>query len=415
MFFLAVRQLLSRPRQTLLALMGITLGTAAFLTISGIMLGFRQLLINQLINSTAHVSISADKPPVTEHSLDGVFFPGALVHWTVPPFAKDESPHLEYPQGWFDLLDKAPEVKAYSPQFTAQVLLARTKLSRPCQLVGVRAAKQALATDILDDMVAGNFMDLDKGGFEVVVGSGLAEKLGIRQGDTVNVTDAKGQAYPAKVAGICQTGVNDVDDSTAYGPLDFVQRVGQAPGEVSQIVVRLYNPDLARQMAAQWSLLTKEKVQSWDEANASFTNVFKIQDLVRFILIFVILVVASFGIYNILNNMVNQKRGEIAILRSMGYEEGDITRLFLLQGVALGALGGLLGMVLGTAFCLYLQTIPITGAAAIIKVSHVLVAWRLPNYIYGFSMAFLSGVLSGYFPARAASRMSPIDILRSEG
>jgi lipoprotein-releasing system permease protein len=415
MFFLAVRQLLSRPRQTILALLGITLGTAAFLTISGIMLGFRQLLINQLINSTAHVRISAEKPPVTEHSMDGDLFPDRLVRWIVPPFAKDESPHLEYPQGWFDRLDAAPEVKAYAPQFVAQVLLARTKLSRPCQLIGVQAARQAQATDILEDMTAGNFMDLDKGGFEVVLGSGLAEKLGIRQGDEVNVTDARGKAHPAKVAGLFQTGVNDVDDSTAYGPLHFVQQVGQAPGEVSQIVVRLKDPDQAQRMAAQWSRLTQEKVQSWDQANASFTNVFKIQDMVRFILIFVILVVASFGIYNILNNMVNQKRGEIAILRSMGYEEGDITHLFLLQGVALGTLGGLLGLVLGTLFCLYLQTIPITGSAAIIKVNHVLVAWRLPNYVFGFGMAFLSGVLSGYFPARSASRMHPIDILRSEG
>jgi lipoprotein-releasing system permease protein len=264
-------------------------------------------------------------------------------------------------------------------------------------------------------MTAGNFMDLDKGGFEIVVGSGLAEKLGIRQGDTVNVNDARGQAHPAKVAGLFQTGVNDVDDSTAYGPLHFVQQVAQAPGEVSQIVVRLKDPDQARRMAAQWSLMSPEKVQSWDEANASFTNVFKIQDMVRFILIFVILVVASFGIYNILNNMVTQKRGEIAILRSMGYEEGDITQLFLLQGVALGALGGLLGLIWGTLFCLYLQTIPITGSAAIIKVNHVLVAWRVPNYLFGFGMAFLSGVLSGYFPARSASRMHPIDILRSEG
>ncbi len=131
MLFLAIRQLLSRPRQTLLALMGIILGTAAFLVISGMMLGFRQLFINQLINNSAHVSISAEETPVTEHSLDGFFFPSALVRWITPPSTKDDSPHLDYPQGWFDHLDAAPEVKAYSPQFSAQILLARTSFPGP--------------------------------------------------------------------------------------------------------------------------------------------------------------------------------------------------------------------------------------------------------------------------------------------
>ncbi len=415
MLFLAIRQLLARPRQTLLALLGITLGTAAFLTISGLMLGFRQLFINQLINSTAHVSISVREEPVTEHSLDSFFFPDALVHWLSPPTEKDQSPHLEYPQGWFETLDQDPDVQAYAPQLTAQVLLARTKLSRPTHLVGVNAVQQARSTDIESDMIAGNFNDLNRGGFQVVLGSGLAEKLGVRLRDTINVVDTKGQAYPVKVIGLFQTGINEIDDGTAYAPLFYVQQINQTPGEISQIIVRLKDPAKAGEKAEQWAALSREKVQSWDQANASFTNVFKMQDMVRFILIFVILVVASFGIYNILNMMVMQKRGEIAILRSMGYDQGDITRLFLLQGVALGAMGGLWGMVLGTLFCLYLQTIQISGAAGIIQVSHILIAWKFPNYIYGFTMAFLSGVLSGYFPARTASRLSPIDILRAEG
>src|SRR6185503_2807227 len=130
MYFLAIRQLLARPRQTLLALMGIALGTAAFLTISGIMLGFRQLIINQLINSSAHVSISAQEEPVSEHSLDSFFFPESLVKWLVAPTTRDETPHLEYPQGWYERLEGDPEVVAYAPQLVAQVLFSRTKISR---------------------------------------------------------------------------------------------------------------------------------------------------------------------------------------------------------------------------------------------------------------------------------------------
>src|SRR6185503_305143 len=124
MYFLAIRQLLARPRQTLLALMGIALGTAAFLTISGIMLGFRQLIINQLINSSAHVSISAQEEPVSEHSLDSFFLPESLVKWLVAPSNRGENLHLEYAKGWYDRLDADADVAAYAPQLTAQVLLS---------------------------------------------------------------------------------------------------------------------------------------------------------------------------------------------------------------------------------------------------------------------------------------------------
>ncbi len=414
MIFLAIRQLLSRPWQTLLALGGITLGAAAFLVISGIMLGFRQLFINQLINATAHVSISAEAEDITDHSLDSAFFPGSLVSWVVPPVARDESPHLENPQGWYDLLDSDSDVLAYSPQYTAQVLLARTKLSRPTRLIGVEAAKQVAATDIVSDMKEGDFMDLGRGGFQIALGTGLAQKLGVRRLDTITVLDSRGQAYPAKVAGFFQTGVVDIDDTTAYGPLYFVQQVGQAPGEISQISVRLKNPDNAHAAADRWSRFGNEKVQSWDQANASFMGVFKMQDMVRFIVCFVILTVAAFGIYNILNNMVNQKRGEIAILRSMGYSSGEIVRLFLFQGILLGTIGGVAGLIIGTLGCLYLQTIQI-GSVGVVTVDHMLIAWKPVNYLISFSMALTSGVVAGYFPARAAGKMSPIDILRAEG
>ncbi len=414
MFFLAIRQLLARPRQTILALLGITLGTAAFLTISGVMLGFRQLFINQLINSTAHVSVTARDEPVNEALLNSVFYPNTLIKWVLPPSGRNESPHLEYPQGWFDRFREDRDVQAYAPELVAQVLLVRTKISRSIRLIGVNAAQQMQATDIQDDMTDGNFSDLSNGGFQIILGSGLAEKLGVLRSGTVNVVNLKGTSLPAKVAGFFQTGIEEIDEGTAYAPLHYVQQINQTPGEISQILVKLKNPVQAEAKAANWSALSRDKVQGWDQANANFTRIFKVQDIVRYTLIVIILVVAVFGIYNILNMMVMQKRGEIAILRSMGYDQGDITRLFLLQGLALGLLGALGGMTLGTLVCLYLQTIEV-GTAGIIKVSHILIAWRFSNYLYGFTMAFFSGILAAYFPARTASRMHPIDMLRSEG
>jgi lipoprotein-releasing system permease protein len=414
-FFLAIKQLLSKPGRTVLALLGITFGTAAFLILSGMMLGFREYFIQRLINTTAHISIKAEEPVIEEHSLDPYFFPDALVKWVVPPVSHDEPPHLEYPQGWFDRLDADQTVLAYAPQITAQVLINRGKLTRTITLIGVEAAKQILATDVQDDMTVGNFLDLDKGGFQIIIGESLAQKLGIHVNDTLNIVDIKGDVIPAKVAGFFATGMTQVDDVTAYAPIHYVQQANQTPGQVSQIIVKLKDITLAKKVADQWAALSRENVQSWDEANANFFQVFKMQDMIRYILSFVVLMIAAFGIYNILNMMVLQKRGEIAILRSMGYEPLDIIQLFLSQGLILGFIGGILGLGLGTLVCLYVQTITFSAGVSITRINHMLIAWHVYFYVSGFLLAFLSGLVAGFLPARSASRMAPIDILRSEG
>ncbi|HVM31521.1 MAG TPA: ABC transporter permease [bacterium] len=415
MFFLALKQLLARPRQTLLALLGITFGTAAFLILSGMMLGFREYFIQRLINTAAHISITAEDTQLEEHSLDSDFFPGALVKWIAPPVNHNETPHLEYPQGWYDRLEADPRVEAYAPQMTAQALVTRGKLSKTINLVGVEARRQVRATDVQSDMTQGDFLALDKGGFQVVIGESLAQKLGLRLGDSMNIINTQGAVVPAKVAGLFNTGIDQIDQTTAYAPLYYVQQINQTPGQVSQIIVKLKDITQARRVADQWAQGSREKVQSWDEANANFFTVFKMQDMIRYILSAVVLMIAAFGIYNILNMIVLQKRGEIAILRSMGFEASDIIQLFLSQGLILGFLGGLLGLGVGTLVCLYVQSIKLATGMGMSSVNHMLIAWHFYFYEMAFLLAFLSGLLAGFLPARSASRMDPIDILRSEG
>lgn len=416
MLFLSIKQLLSRPGRTLLALLGIIFGTAAFFILSSTMLGFRELLIQRIINNNAHIRISAEENVVKEHSLDDAFFPGALVRWIVPPVSHNDIPHLENPQGWFDRLENDDAVFSYAPQMTAQALLIRGKLSKPINLIGVDAEKQVRASDIQSNMVRGSFLDLSKGGFQIVIGEALAQKMGIHLYDTVDLVDKNGEVVPAKVAGLYATGVRQLDEGTAYGPIFFVGQMNRTPGQISTIIVRVKDISRAAEIATGWAGLSREKVESWDQANANFLNIFKTQDLQRYILSFVVLLIAAFGIYNILNMIVLQKRGEIAILRSMGFEASDVVVLFMSQGVILGFIGGILGLLVGTLVCLYLQTIRFAGGLGMGGGSdHMILAWHFHFYISGFLLAFLSGILAGYFPARSASRMSPIDVLRSEG
>ena len=335
--------------------------------------------------------------------------------WVVPPVSHDEPPHLEYPQGWFDRLDADDKVESYAPQMVAQALISRGKLSRTISLIGVEAARQVQATDVQSDMTLGNFLDLDKGGFQIIIGESLAQKLGLHLNDTLNIVTTKGNVIPSKVAGFFNTGMVQIDEVVAYAPIHYVQQVNQTPGQVSQIIVKLKDITQAKTVADQWAAMSRENIQSWDEANANFLTVFKMQDTIRYTLSFVVLLIAAFGIYNILNMIVLQKRGEIAILRSMGFEASDIIQLFLSQGLILGFIGGLLGLGVGTLACLYIQSIQFGTNMGMSSVNHMLIAWHAYFYVGGFLMAFLSGIVAGFLPARAASQMAPIDILRSEG
>lgn len=417
MLSLALKHLLSRRRQTALTLAGILLGTTAFVTISGLMLGFRIFIIRQLVDNDCHVRVSAREEFLTERSLDEFFFgEAAHVFWAVPPAGRKDEARIDYPQGWFDRLDAHPSVLAYSQQLTAQALVRKAKTVATARLVGVRPGPQAAVTTIETYMVEGRFSDLREAGNQLIVGEGLLKKLGARLTETVQVTAGRGPRTPFKIVGVFRFGVQEIDDALAYGALSDVQRANGTPSELTDIAVRLADFNEAAETATTWAQTSREKVRSWDQTHANILAVFRMQDIVRFSMTTAILVVAGFGIYNVLAMMVQHKRREIAILRSMGFEGHDILTLFLVQGLILGTLGGLIGLVLGYGVTSWFSTVQIYKEGEhMLGGGKMLVAFEPATYVQGFLLALVSSAVAGFLPARAAGRMRPIDIIRSEG
>ena len=141
-------------------------------------------------------------------------------------------------------------------------------------------------------------------------------------------------------------------------------------------------------------------------------EIFTLQDVIRYTISVAILIVASFGIYNVLSIMVNQKRREIAILRSIGYSPHKILELFLIQGIMLGIGGAITGLVVGNGVKRYVETIKFGGPH--MAFDHLLMSYAPSIYVTGFLLAFVSALVASILPARAASKLTPIDIIRSE-
>ncbi len=413
MLFLALRHLLSRKRQSLLTLVGILLGTAAYIAISGMMLGFQTFIIDQLINNDAHVRISAREDVITEHSLDADFFgQDALVHWLTPPAGRRDNAYILYPRAWTDRMESSPEVSAYAEQMIAQAIVSRAKVSTAARVIGVDPTKQIQVTNIQSYMTKGSFLDIGMSGNRILVGDGLLNKLGATVPETLMLSVGKGVAQSFKVVGSFHLGVKNADDTLIYGALTDIQTLNATPSRVSDIAVRLTNVEDAGSLASSWNILSQEKVQSWDQANEGIMSVFTTQDIVRNSMTISILIVAGFGIYNILSMAVNQKRREIAILRSMGYEAKDIVTLFLAQGLLLGAVGGLVGCLVGYGVCEVMARIPVANRG--MGGNHMTIVFFPGIYGRGFLLAFLSAGFASFLPARAAGKLSPIEVIRGE-
>jgi lipoprotein-releasing system permease protein len=411
MFFLAVRHLLSRKRQTLLIFLGISLASLVYVLISGMYLGMQEYIIARLLNNTAHVKISARDQTIERQQMTLRFYGDeAGIHWLVPPSGKREEAHILYPQGWFDRLRDDPEVRAYSPSLTVNVIISRRDTRRPGALIGIEPDKHTRVTGLEQYMQRGSLHDLGGGGNKVVVGDGMLTRLGATHGDNIMVSTGTGEARPFKIVGVLHLGVRDLDERLMLAALRDVQQLNRTPGQINEISVALVEFEKSQAMADLWKNFSVDKVESWLEANANFLEIFNLQDFIRYTISIAILLVASFGIYNVLSIMVNQKRREIAILQSIGYAPRRILELFLIQGLMLGAGGAVAGIAFGHLLKRYMGTLKFTGMG----VDHLLMSYRPSIYVTGFLLALVSALIASILPARAASKLTPIDIIRSE-
>lgn len=414
MMFLSLKHLFSRKKQSLLILLGIVIGTAAYVAISGMMLGFQTKLMDQLVNNDAHIRISAREELLTANTLNS-YSSAAHVFWAIPPSGRKDSAKIEYPIGWFNKLDADPDVLFAVPQVNLNVIFNRARVTQAGRLIGADPARQEKISNIEQYMIAGKFKDIGNSGNHLVIGKQLLEKLGARLSETILVSSGKGAPQPFKVVGIFETGSRNIDEGTAFSSLSDTQKLRGTPSEITDIAVKILDPNKAQEKALLWKNNTNEKVIAWQESFASILSVFKTQDIVRNSMTISIIVVASFGIYNILSILVTQKKRDIAILRSMGFTPKDIIQLFFNQGLILGVVGGIAGLILGVIICWLMGQIDITPGRIGSNTGKMIISYDYIIYVKAFAIALCATLFSSILPARAAGKLEPMDIIRSGG
>ncbi|RMF15211.1 MAG: ABC transporter permease [Candidatus Dadabacteria bacterium] len=410
MWFLALRHLRSRPLQTGLTFLGIVLGGTAYIVFAGMMLGFQGDLVHRLLSLDAHIRISAREAPIKPEQFSGVFGQAQLLDWKRPPTGLHGNRYLSNVAGWRTVLDNEPHVVAWAEQLVRPALIRNGQHERNVTLIGIEPDRQERVTNLESFVIHGSTTELDRAPGLIMIGRPLLERIGAAPGEFVDVVAPNGKKMRMKVIAVFQSGTQGFDDSVVYTSITTVQGLYQRSGEISDIVVRTDDPADASAIAHDLRRLSTDKVEGWQEAHDEVMSVFMMQNIVRNTVVFIIVLVVAVGIFNILNMSVTHKRRDLAILRAMGFDGAETARLFLWQGLLLGGFGAVFALIAGYVGLHYIDQIEITTP---FTSGTMTVAWDPAIFARGALLSFGASVIASWFPARAAARMTPIDIIRS--
>ena len=272
--------------------------------------------------------------------------------------------------------------------------------------------EKARLYNIDDYIVEGTAQDLKNSENGILLGAGLAKKMSLKEGDRVQVSTIKGDVFPLKIVGIYQSGIADIDNIQSYANLKTVQRIlGEAQNYVTDINVKLYDINEATTMASSLGKQFQVKATSVNEANAQFETGSNIRNLITYAVSITLLIVAGFGIYNILNMLIYEKMKDIAILKATGFSGTDVQLIFMSQAMIIGALGGILGLFVGFVLSKLIDNVAFE-TEALPTITTYPINYNIWYYIIGISFALISTFVAGWLPSNKAKRIDPVRIIR---
>ena len=405
---LARGMLRRRRRQTIVSVSGVALGVAFFIAIAALMRGFQTYFVSQIIDVAPHITIKDETRTPPAQAAEIALGAGAVqVHGVKP---RDTIRGIRSAGDKLAMLE-AMEGVAAAPVLQGQALLRYGSRDVSASITGIDPARHARVSNIAKDMTAGRLEDLRGTANGIIIGEALAFKLGVQLGDTISAVSPFGVTLSMKVVGLFRTGIQQVDQSQGFALLKVSQVLQDRPNIVNQILVRLADVTRAEPLARRIEARFGDRTESWEEQNQNILTVFVIQNAIMYSVTGAILLVAAFGIYNIISTVVFEKTRDIAILKSLGFTEGDIQLLFLVQGIIAGILGALVGCLLGALMIEALAQVRFGVDTPSGQDRFILARdWRV--YMAASFFAVLAAATAAVIPARRASRLDPVQVVR---
>lgn len=406
--FIAFKHILSRKRQSLVSVMGIVIGVAFFLAISSLMQGSQKDFIERLIDNAPHITVSDDFRAAKPQPVSKVYPHGLVELRSVKPLT--ETRGIRGYQKILDELKATPGVRA-SAVLNGQALLSFAGQDVNINLNGMIPQEMREITTIEDNMIKGSVDDLAADRNGIILGQPLLDKMSLNFGDNITLAASTGQVRVFRIIGTFRTGRAEYDERQAFVDIKRVQSLLGRANRANSIIIKMDNPDDALSLSRTLERKIGYKSVSWQEATEDLLNTLVIRNIIMYSVVSAVLIVAAFGIYNIISTVVMEKHRDIAILKSIGFRAADIKRIFLIQGVVLGFAGLIAGLPLGCGLMYALMQIRFNPPGATEPVNMPL-DWSVPQFVIAGAFALVAAVLAAWLPARKAAQVLPVDILR---
>lgn len=405
-FLIALRYIFALRKQSFIAVIslfavcGVALGVAALIVVIGVMNGFTKDLRDKILGVNAHVIVSAFTGGIHEH------------------------------QALAEICRQVPGVTGATPFVYSEVMLSASGGVKGVVLRGIEPSTADQVLSLTKDMVSGSVNDLEEldGMPGVVIGAEMAKRLGLGVGSTVNLLSPTGTQSAVgftpkvrlfKVAGIFRTGMYEYDATLGYVTVDAARNLlGFKEDIVSGLEVRLADVYKADEVSEALRVKLHDYpvyVRNWQEMNANLFAALELEKTAMFIILAMIVLVGSFSIVTMLVMLVMQKTKDIAVLMSLGADEGMIRRIFMYQGSFIGAVGTALGYGIGIPVALLLKKYQfIKLPSDVYPVDYLPVRLELLDMTLIGVAALALCFLSTLYPARRAAALKPSDALRYE-
>lgn len=411
---IAKTHLITKIKQTSLAALGVTLGIGAYITLVSFMTGLNEMLDNLILNQTPHIHIYNEIEPSKQQPItiyEQLTTTTHIIH-SIKPKLSQKKIHNALPL--IKSLNNNKNVKGAVPQIKTQIFYISGSIEIAGNLIGINAVDQVKLFNMRDYIIEGSPEALDKNENGILLGVGIAKKMALHVGDRIQISTSKGNVFPLRIVGLYQSGITEIDAIQSFSNIKTVQRIlGEPENYITDINVKLYNIDLALPISKKIERQFELKAIDVNTANAQFETGTSIRNLITYSVSITLLIVAGFGIYNILNMLIYEKMNDIAILKAIGFSGKDVQMIFMSQAIIIGFVGGILGLLLGLGLSNIINNIPF-ATEALPTVKTYPINFNPWFYVIGIGFALISTFLAGYLPSQKAKKIDPVKIIRGQ-
>lgn len=406
--------LLARFKQTLVAAIGVTFSITMFITLLSFMTGLNNMLDSLIVNRTPHIRLYNEIKPSSEQPVNQYKSYKGMYHFIHSIKPKKDLTNIRNSLAIMHSLKQDKRVMGIAPKLSEQVFYTVGTVDLTGVINGIDPEEESRLFFFDDYVSSGKSVDLKNTPNSIILGKGAAEKMMVTPGDVITVTTVKGNTMQLKVAGFFQSGLADFDKVNSYTSIATAQKMmGESSDYITDIQVKLHDINLAPDVAKEYQQIYGTEALDIQTANAQFETGTFIRTLISYTVGITLLIVAGFGIYNILNMMIYEKMDSIAIMKATGFSGQDVKMIFIGIALSIGFFGGLAGLILGYGLSSVIDQIPFR-TQALPTITTYPINYNPKFYIIGIVFSLLTTYLSGFFPARKASRIDPVIIIRGK-